>query len=262
MKVTILGTGTSSGVPQLLCGCEVCRSTDPRDRRSRSSALITTSAGRNILIDCGPDLLTQLLRVGAPARIDAVLITHSHYDHIAGLDELRPYCIPFPTGLPVYCTADVAEDLRARVPYCFHDSPRPGLPHLDLRVIDPGLEHFTIEGEPLQASAIPVLHGRLPIVGYRIGQFAYVTDCKTVLPDTVARLKGVDTLVINALRHTPHPTHMNLKQAIDVINEVAPRRAFLTHMSHGIGLHAITSRLLPEGVEIAYDGMTLHVTER
>lgn len=258
MKITLLGTGTSSGIPQVMCTCEVCRSADSRDRRMRSAAMITTSGGSTLLIDAGPDLLHQLVRAGAPERIDGVLLTHSHYDHVAGLDELRPYARPYEHGVPLYCTADVARDLRARIPYAFHPLPIPGLPHFDIREIEAG--HPFTAGD---AEIIPlrVMHGKLPIMGFRIGRFGYVTDCKTLPEESMEMLRGLDTLVINALRHTPHPTHMNLKQAIDVITEVAPRRALLTHMSHGMGLHDFASRLLPEGIELAYDGQTLHIPE-
>ena len=261
MKVLLMGTGTSSGVPQLMCDCEVCRSHDRRDKRMRSSALVTTAAGKRILIDCGPDLLRQLLEAGTPERIDAVVVTHSHYDHVAGLDELRPYTEAHEKGLPVYCSADVAADLKSRVPYCFYEEARPGVPHLRLNIIEPG-ERFTIEGDDMEIEPITVNHGYLPILGYRMGKFAYITDCKTMPAESVKRLQGTDTLVINALRHEEHPTHMNLRQALDVIKETAPRRAILTHMSHGIGLHAETMKLLPENVEQGYDGMMLGIPDR
>ncbi|MDE7458519.1 MAG: MBL fold metallo-hydrolase [Muribaculaceae bacterium] len=261
MEVILLGTGTSSGVPQLMCDCEVCRSDDPRDKRMRSSALIITENGKRILIDCGPDLLRQLLQAGTPERIDAVMVTHSHYDHVAGLDELRPYTVAHEGGLPVYCSADVAADLRSRVPYCFYEKAHPGVPHLRLNIVEPG-KCFAIDGDDTQIEPITVNHGRLPIFGYRMGKFAYITDCKTMPVESLAKLRGTDTLVINALRHEEHPTHMNLRQALDVIKETAPRRAILTHMSHGIGLHAQTMRSLPENVEQGYDGLRLSIQKR
>lgn len=253
-RLIFLGTGTSSGVPQLKCSCHVCRSSDPRDHRRRSAAILAVESGPNILIDAGPDLLSQLRDAGSP-DLDAVLITHSHYDHVAGLDELRPYSYELLDGFPMVCSDDVEEHLRTRIPYCFHLEPIPGLPCLrPVRAED--FKTVSISG--IDILPLPIIHSAGPrIFAYRIGRFAYVTDCKEMPEATVEALRGVDTLVVNALRHTLHPTHMNLRQALDVIHSIAPRRAFLTHASHGIGLHAETSRLLPEGVALAYDGLTI-----
>lgn len=256
-RLTILGSGTSSGVPQLRCECPVCRSTDPRDRRRRSSALVAIDSGPSILIDAGPDLHPQLLAAGSP-QIDACLITHSHYDHVGGLDDLRPYSCGLPDGFPLVCAPDVEADLRARIPYCFREVASPRVPRFTILRAVP-FEPVTVSGTDV--IPLPISHGGpRPILGYRIGAFGYVTDCKEMPRETIDALKGLDTLVINALRHTPHPTHMNLRQALDVIRETAPRKAIITHMSHGIGLHAETSRLLPEGVMLGFDGMTAEIS--
>ena len=255
-RLTILGTGTSTGVPQVKCDCRVCRSTDPRDRRMRSSALLEIEEGPTLLIDATPDLRTQLLSVGSP-DLDAVLITHSHYDHVGGLDDLRPYCIGNDEGFPLVCKGDVEADLRARIPYCFREKPSPRVPRFTIVNAEP-LQPLSVAG--VEVLPLPIIHAGPQILAYRIGAFGYVTDCKEMPAETLEALKGVDTRVINALRHTPHPTHMNLRQAIDVIQEIAPRKALLTHLSHGIGLHAEAMRLLPDGVTLASDGLAIDVS--
>lgn len=251
MKLQFLGTGTSTGVPQLRCHCPACTSTDPCDKRLRCSALLTTDSGRNILIDCGPDIRTQLLRCGSP-DIDAVLLTHSHYDHVGGIDDMRPYCYPGP--LPVYCTSDVERDLRQRVPYCFAEHPYPGVPQLELRHVDP---YEPFEAAEVEVEPVTVMHWKLPILGFRIGGLGYVTDCKTMPERTKSILRGLDTLVINALRHDEHVSHLNLRQALDLISELKPRRALLTHISHDMGPQAFVH--LPAGVEFAHDGLTVAI---
>lgn len=256
MKLTFLGTGTSTGVPQMRCRCATCTSDDPRDKRLRTSALVTLDSGANILIDCGPDFRAQMLAAGCP-DLAALLVTHSHYDHVGGIDDLRPYCPDAPDGhFPVYCQADVATDLRNRVPYCFAEKLYPGVPTYAIHEISPG-QSFRVAGDEI--IPLPVLHYRLPIVGFRIGGLSYVTDCKTMPASTIELMRGTDTLVINALRHQKHISHLNLREALDVIKEVAPRRAFLTHISHDMGRHAETCSLLPEGVEEAFDGMTAEI---
>lgn len=255
MKLTFLGTGTSTGVPQLRCKCRTCRSTDPHDRRLRCSAMVETS-GRRLLIDCGPDFYTQMLAAGAP-DLDAALLTHSHYDHVGGIDDLRPYC-GAEGHFPVYCRADVARDLRERVPYCFAQHLYPGVPTFAVHEIADGQ---TFDAAGIEVTALPVMHWRLPILGFRIGQLAYITDCKTLPDQTIDLISGIDTLVINALRFEEHPSHMNLSQALDVIHLIHPRRAYLTHISHQLGPEAEVYNYLPDNVHVAFDGLTVEITE-
>lgn len=258
MELTFLGTGTSTGVPQLRCGCEVCRSTDPRDCRLRTSALVETG-GKRILIDCGPDFREQMLRHGVRSvddRLDALLLTHQHYDHVGGIDDLRPYCYGIEPGFPIYCQGDVVRDLRARLPYCFSEHPYPGVPRIDLHEIKAGI--------PFQAAGVEVLpvgvnHYLLDILGFRIGALGYVTDAKKIPDATVEALKGVDTLVINALRHTEHISHLSLEEALEMVRRIGPRVAYLTHISHQLGLHAEVEPALPEGVRLAYDGLKIKI---
>ena len=258
MELTFLGTGTSTGVPQLRCGCEVCPSTDPRDRRLRTSALVETG-GKRILIDCGPDFREQMLRHGVRSvddRLDALLLTHQHYDHVGGIDDLRPYCYGIEPGFPIYCQGDVVRDLRARLPYCFSEHPYPGVPRIDLHEIKAGI--------PFQAAGVEVLpvgvnHYLLDILGFRIGALGYVTDAKKIPDATVEALKGVDTLVINALRHTEHLSHLSLEEALEMVRRIGPRVAYLTHISHQLGLHAEVEPALPEGVRLAYDGLKIKI---
>ena len=243
-SLLFLGTGTSTGVPAIGCRCATCSSLDPLDKRMRASAILSIG-GKNILIDCGPDLRTQLLRAGSPP-LDALLVTHIHYDHVAGIDDLRPYCYQRP--MPVYCRADVADGLRRIVPYSFAEHPYPGVPTFDLHVIDPG-RPFHI-GD-IEVVPLPVMHFELPILGYRIGSFAYITDCKTMPDSTFDLLRGVDTLVINGLRFEPHMSHLSVPEAIEIIRARGPRRAFLTHMSHDLGPAATVT--LPPGIQLAHD---------
>lgn len=248
--ITFLGTGTSTGVPQIRCSCPTCSSNDPHDKRLRASALINYK-DKNILIDCGPDFRTQMLSVGSP-DLNAVLLTHSHYDHVGGLDDLRPYCAD--SLFPIYCRQDVSDDLHARLPYCFNVGLKPGVPHYDIHVIDPS-RSFDIDD--IQVTPLPVMHAKLPILGYRIGSLAYITDCKTMPESTIDLIKNIDTLVINALRPTPHFSHLSLTQALDLIKIINPRRAFLTHMSHGTPPHAIARTLLPDNVSFAHDMLSI-----
>lgn len=254
ISLTFLGTGTSTGVPQINCNCSTCLSADPRDKRLRASALLRIG-NKTLLIDAGPDLRTQLLANPTP-NIDALLVTHSHYDHVGGIDDLRPFC--YKNGaehrMPVYCTRDVALDLRSRVPYCFKVHPYPGVPTFDLREVRPG-EAFSAVG--VDITPIDILHWKLHILGFRIGDLAYITDCKTMPEETIRQLQGIDTLVINALRREEHLSHLSLSQALELVELIKPRQTWLTHISHQLGLHAQVDPALPTGVNLAYDGLTI-----
>ena len=249
IQITFLGTGTSTGIPQIGCTCPVCTSTDPKDNRLRTSAMISVN-GKNILIDCGPDFRQQMLRSHL-RRIDAVLITHIHYDHTGGIDDLRPFGEN--RMLPIYMESSVAEGIRNRLPYCFADHRYPGVPNIMLQEI--GMEPFTIEG--ITVTPIRVMHYKLPILGYRIGGLAYITDALTIPETEYEKLEGVDVLVINALRKQPHLSHQTLNEALQVIGRVNPREAYLVHMSHHMGLTAEVEKELPPHVHFAYDGLTV-----
>ena len=252
MKITFLGTGTSTGIPQIGCRCATCTSADPRDNRMRASAIVTLDSGANLLIDCGPDFRSQILRAGAPP-LEALLITHSHYDHVGGIDDLRPYCRDG-RHFPTFCTPDVARDLHERNPWSFAKHLYPGVPTFAIHEINPDIP-FEIAGQEI--IPLPVMHAKLPILGYRFGPLAYITDCKTMPAATLENLRGVHTLVLNALRILPHQSHLSLDEALDIIKAVNPRRALLTHMSHDMGPAATVA--LPDGVQFTHDGLTVEI---
>ena len=252
MKLTFLGTGTSTGVPTIGCSCNVCKSDDPRDHRLRSSALLSVG-GKNLLIDCGPDFRQQILSVGSP-ELRALLITHYHYDHVGGIDDLRPYCGE--NGFDVYCREDVDRNLRMIVPYCYIEHPDPGAPTFNNHIISQ-MQPFDIDG--IEILPLPVKHFQLDILGFRIGNLAYMTDAKVIPDETIEAVRGVDTLVINALRHKEHFSHMSLSDALAAIGAIKPRVAYLIHMSHDYGHHAEVDPQLPEGVHTAYDGLTIEI---
>ena len=250
MKITILGSGTSTGVPEIGCTCPVCTSSDPRDHRLRASALIETDDTR-ILIDCGPDFRTQVL--GLPfKKIDGVLITHEHYDHVGGLDDLRPFC-RF-GEVPIYAEPHTAERLRTRMPYCFVDHSYPGVPNIPLQEIE---ENRTFLVNHIPITPLRVMHGRLPILGYRIGNIGYITDMLTMPDVSYEQLRQLDVLVVNALRIAPHPTHQNLAEALDTARRIGAKETYFIHMSHHIGLQAEVERQLPPHVYFASDGLEI-----
>lgn len=249
-QIEFLGTGISTGVPQPLCNCDVCRSTDPRDKRLRCSSILKFD-NTYILIDCSPDFRYQAMRAGID-HIDALLLTHAHTDHMGGLDDLRPYCTYDP--MPIYAEERVLNDVRTRLPYCFMQNPYPGIPRFDTHIIAPS-QPFKVGN--IDITPLRVMHYNLPIVGYRMGNMAYITDCLTMPDETVEQLKGLDLLIINALRKTEHISHQTLDMALSVIERLAPRQAYLIHMSHDMGFHAEESKHLPHNVHFAYDGLTL-----
>lgn len=252
MRVRFLGTGTSTGVPEIGCQCDVCRSTDKRDNRLRASVIVYIE-GKTILIDCGPDFRQQMLGVEF-LPIDALLITHEHYDHVGGIDDLRPFC-KF-GDIDIYLEPYVAEALRSRIPYCFIEDKYPGVPIIALNEI--GLKPFSVAGG-VEVIPIKLMHGTLPIVGYRIGNFAYLTDLKTIDEEEYHKLEGLDVLVMNALRIREHISHQNLEQALEKIKKIAAKKTYLTHMNHHFGLHAEVEKILPENVFLSFDGLELEV---
>ena len=234
------------------CTCAVCRSNDPRDKRLRPSIHIAVEGGASILVDTTPDLRQQALTHGL-MRLDAVLFTHSHADHILGLDEIRRFNFMQDAAMPCYATADAWQTIKRTFYYVFDGVERQGggIPRIDVREI---AGPFDVAG--LRVVPVPLLHGRMPILGFRFGDFAYLTDCSAIPDGSWPLVAGVETLVIDALRDKKHSTHFTVSEAVEAIARIAPRRAYLTHMSHDLG-HAETNARLPRGVELAYDGLSL-----
>lgn len=309
MKLTILGSGTSIGVPMPTCPCEVCQSRDPHDNRLRCSALVETSEGKQILLDCGPDMRMQSLRANIQ-RIDALLLTHNHFDHCYGLDDLRPWAYHRP--LPTYADQLMSDALLSRWDYIFVHR-YPGVPRLDLHTLhpdaDPSVERnrlavanqadleaahlaqsdlMPVFADPMSGTggaeavfhvgntrceAIRCFHGAMPMLGYRIGRLAYITDCTHIAEAEFSKLHDIDTLIIDALRWQPHPTHYSVEQALAIVHRLHPRQTFFTHMSHDMGLHSeFRQRLNSEmrgrypqamldSVSLAYDGEVIFVEE-
>ena len=253
MKITFLGTGTSCGVPVIGCQCNVCRSMDPKDRRLRCSILVETEDTR-LLVDVGPDFREQILP--QPFRkIDGILVTHSHYDHVGGMDDIRPYC-QF-GEINVYADAVARESLLQMMPYCFAEHRYPGVPAIGLHDI---LPHQPLQIGDFEIVPIEVMHGQLPILGFRIGPLTYITDMKTINDDELPYLEGTEVLVVNALRFDkPHHSHQLVDDAIKFARRVGARRTLLIHVCHDVGLHEEVNRLLPEGIELAYDGEEINL---
>ena len=254
-KLTFLGTGTSCGVPTLGCFCDVCMSADPHDKRLRTSALLETENTR-ILIDCGPDFRQQMLQQEF-RRIDGILITHSHYDHVGGIDHLRPYC-RF-GDIDIYADNISCESLHKTMPYCFAEKKYPGVPSINLHTINP---HDDIHIGDFDITAFEVMHDKLPILGYRIGNLAYITDMKSIRDEEIDIIKGVEILVENALRwDKPHHSHQLVGDAIDFARRIGAKRTYLVHANHDIGKHSDINRRLPNDIRYAYDGLTVTFNE-
>jgi len=250
MKVTFLGTGTSTGVPVIGCSCRVCVSDDPRNRRLRPSILLEWDA-RKILVDSSSDFRQQALRHRID-HLDAVLYTHCHADHVMGLDDLRIYNFRQRADLPVYGSAGTLEDLRRTFWYAFADTQEGGgKPRLDLRAVGVPFDLFGVQVVP-----VPLWHGDLEVFGYRIGSFAYCTDCNRIPPASLRTLEGLEILVMDALRPTPHPTHFSLPETLALLADLKPKLAYLVHMSHDIE-HRTTEETLPPSIHLAYDGLVL-----
>jgi phosphoribosyl 1,2-cyclic phosphate phosphodiesterase len=253
-RLTFLGTGTSHGVPMIGCECATCRSTDPRDRRLRPSIVVQVDQGPAILVDTSTDLRQQALTLGL-TRVDAILFTHSHADHVMGLDEVRRFNVLQKSAIPAYADARTGVDLRRTFSYAF-DAPAQkggGVPQVELRLVD---GPFAVGG--VSVRPVPIWHGQRPILGYRFGRLAYLTDCSRIPDESWPLLDGLDVLVLDALRHRPHPTHLTVAQALEVVTRMAPERAYFTHICHDLS-HAETCARLPKGVELAYDGLVLEL---
>lgn len=252
MKIKFLGTGGSIGTPEIGCSCQVCTSNDIKDRRSRASVLLSTH-GKRILIDCGPDFKAQILNEPF-AKLDAVLLTHEHYDHVSGIDDLRTFG-KF-GDVDIYTNQLTSNALRIRIPYCFTEKKYPGVPSINLHTID---ADGTFWVDDVEILPVTIMHYLLPIFGYRIGNFAYLTDVKNIPETEYAKLHNLDVLVISALRHEEHISHQTIEEAVEQVKRIAPKQAYFVHMSHSMGLHAEEDAKLPDGINFAYDGLELTI---
>jgi phosphoribosyl 1,2-cyclic phosphate phosphodiesterase len=250
---TFLGTGTSQGIPVIGCDCAVCTSQDVRDKRLRTAAMLTVN-DKNYVIDTGPDFRQQMLCEKVQS-LESVLFTHEHNDHIIGLDDVRPFNFKQQKDMPLYLSHRVGEQLKIRFSYAFAENPYPGSPRLQLIEID---KTNTFQLEDMTVQPIEVMHGKLPILGFRFDTLTYITDCKTIEYKEWKKIVGTSILVLNALHHTAHHSHLSLSEALAMIAELQPERAYLMHIAHRMGKHSEVQATLPENVFLAYDGLKIH----
>jgi phosphoribosyl 1,2-cyclic phosphate phosphodiesterase len=253
VNITVLGSGTSVGVPTIGCHCKVCTSPDPRDRRLRPSISVRRN-GRLIIVDTGPDFRQQALRAGIE-RVDAVLYTHAHADHILGLDDLRPYNFHQNALIPIYSSADTLAVIRRVFAYIFEEKEtESSRPKIETHLFDEGA--FSVCG--IEVVPIPLRHGKDPVHGFRFGPVAYLTDHSDIPEDSIEKLRGLDVLFLDALRYKPHPTHSTVERSLQYVEQIAPKRAWFTHISHDLG-HERAESFLPDNVRLAYDGLQISV---
>lgn len=253
MLLKFLGTGTSQGIPVIGSHHPVCLSDNPKDKRLRTSALVTTDSGKKILIDCGPDFRQQML-MNNEEQIDAVLITHEHNDHIIGLDDLRPLIFKNRASMPIYCNSRVADEIKNRFPYAFKDHKYPGAPSFDLFKIDSDFKLF----DEIDISPIDIVHSEINILGYKFKELAYITDASKIEDREKEKLKNLDVFIINCLRKTePHHSHFILPQVLELVEELKPKKTYLIHISHHLGFHDEVELELPENVHLAFDGLEI-----
>ncbi len=254
MKVTFLGTGTSQGVPLIGCDCEVCISADPRDNRLRSSIWVQIG-DTSIVVDSGPDFRYQMLRAKVK-KLDAIVFTHSHKDHIAGLDDVRAYNFFSKKAVNIYATQETQEALKREFYYVFSEKQYPGIPQIDLNTIN-AQQNFDINGHTIKP--ILVKHMHMDVLGFRFGDFTYITDANYIAPEEIEKIKGSKVLVLNALRHKEHPSHYTLEEAIKVAEEIGAEQTYFTHISHQLGNHSKINNQLPDGIQLSYDGLELEL---
>ena len=251
MKITVLGSGTSQGVPVIACDCEVCISENPKDARLRSSVMIEED-GQTFVIDTGPDFRQQMLREKVE-KVDAIIYTHEHKDHVAGMDDVRAYNYKWKKDVEIYCTQRVNEALHREFPYVFSDYRYPGVPSVNINIIEN--KEFEING--VKILPIEAMHYKLPIFGFRIKNFVYLTDVSSISEKEKEKMKNTDLLILDALRRKPHISHLTLEQALELINELKPKRALLTHISHYMGKYDDLLKELPSNIDLSYDGQTI-----
>jgi phosphoribosyl 1,2-cyclic phosphate phosphodiesterase len=255
VKITFLGTGTSQGVPVIACDCRTCASDDPHDKRLRTSLLLE-SEGVTLLFDAGPDFRQQMLREKV-IRLDAIILTHEHRDHISGLDDVRAFNYKSQSAIDIYSEERVQKALRKEYSYVFSEIQYPGIPKMKLNNLPE--QGFSVKG--LEIIPVRVFHYHLPVYGFRIGNFAYITDANYIPEESKEKLFGVKYMVINALRKEKHISHFSLREALDIIREISPKKSFITHISHQMGYYAEVSKELPKGTVLAHDGLTVECNE-